>query len=438
MKKSSVLAAACAAALITVLITGYTSRKTSAHTAKIDSTGNKSSFYFLFLSDVHLATNSLHSQYGQDAGIDLWNACKPKIDSILKSPDPPAFILYTGDLPQHGGNYNPAQRAKNIDSLLSDLHRMSAVKHIPLFYMPGNNDALGGDYCFFTDANGKTPFSLTRGYAPYPYQAFNVSDKPVSNGACMISDSNLAAGYYSARIMKGLRIISLNSVLWSNQLCNNCIVPANCNAQQSAGAQEMTWLKNQLADAANAGEKVYIAMHVPPGADAYSSRNSPYNPVMMWKGSQDKSGWQNMFLQAVSAYRQTIAGIFFGHTHMDEFRLLYDDSSNNIPMQVAISCPGISPIFGNNPGFKLVTVDADSKFPMDFITYYTTVNPIIWQQPYQFSQLSGAKPGVSIFQALKQMTPVQRKNVLNAIYTVKHGSIKNAYDTLGMTVRPVK
>ncbi|XZF14379.1 metallophosphoesterase [Chitinophagaceae bacterium MMS25-I14] len=420
---SAVMATAC------FLFSGCSSSKT-AHT----NTAGKNKFYFLFLSDVHLATDSTRSVYGQDAGTDLWNAFKIKIDSVLKSSNPPAFILYTGDMPEHGGNYHPDQRNMNIDSLLTDLHRMAAIRSIPLFYLPGNNDALGGNYCFFSDEHGETPFSLVPGYFPYPYQAFNVAKTPVAKkGAYMISGTNLAAGYYAARVMKGLRMISLNSVLWSSQLCNNCVVAGNCTDQQAAGTKQMAWLQQQLADAAAAGDKVYLAMHIPPGADAYMSRNNPANPTMMWGDTQDKYGWQNAFLHMTAQYRQTIAGIFYGHTHMDEFRLLYADSAAAAFTQVAISCPGISPRSGNNPGFKLVFADPQSKSPTDFITYYSTVNPVVWQQPYMFSKLKGVKPGLSIYDALKQMTARERTNALDTIYNVKHGTVP--YDTLGLNVK---
>lgn len=432
MKKSLIflISAVIAITLIINYANGRSRKVVSTPAVQGDITvANK--FYFLFLSDVHLALDIKRTTYGQDAGTDVWNAFKWKIDSILKSPNPPAFILYTGDMPEHGGIYDTILRNKNIDSVLTGLHKMSAVNNIPLFYLPGNNDGLGGDYCLFTDENGRSPFSLVNGYAPYPYQAFNVSKTPGGNGAWMISDdAALTSGYYAAMIMTGLRIISLNSVIWSHSVCGQCT--QDCQLQQAAGAKQMAWLEQQLADAANAGDKVYVAMHVPPGADAYESSRNPAKPVMMW----NNPGWQNQFLKAVSQYQQTIAGIFYGHTHMDEFRLLYGDSVNSAITQVAISCPGVSARSGNNPGFKLVTVDPISKFPIDFTTYYTTVNPVMWQQPYSFSSLSGSKPGASIYGALKEMKPAARKKLMDYIYKVRHGM--SSFDTLGMSVRWIK
>lgn len=434
MRQSTIILISIALASISIAL-GCSSRKAS----QIAIRGNQITTakpYFLFLSDVHLAVNrSYTDSTGEDTGTDLWDSVQQRIHSLLKGPNPPAFILYTGDLPEHGGNDNPSQRDINIDTVLTNLHQMSAVKNIPLFYSPGNNDALGGNYCLFSDSANKEPFSLVKGYSPYPYQAFNVSKTPVSSGAYMISDDNMPAGYYSARIGKGLRIISLNTVMWSSSLSSRC--PQDAAFQLQEGNKQMKWLEQQLASAAFEGDKVYLAMHVPPGADAFSSKDNPAYPVMMWGTPDDASSWQNDFLKKISAYKNTVAGIFFGHTHMDEFRLLYDPVSDTIN-QVAISSPGISPLFGNHPGFKLVEFDAASKLPTDFITYYTTLEPVRWQKPYRFSQFFVVKPAASIYEQLKKMKPADRNQLLNTVYTVMNGIPKNQYDTLGLNVKRIK
>jgi sphingomyelin phosphodiesterase acid-like 3 len=414
---------------------GCSSRKASRSTVFTNEI-NTGKPYFLFLSDVHLAANRPYTDStGEDTGTDLWDTVRRRIHSILNGPNPPAFILYTGDMPEHGGNDNPSQRDINIDTVLVNLHQMSALKNIPLFYSPGNNDALGGNYCLFSDSANKEPFSLVKGYSPYPYQAFNVSKTPVSSGAYMISDTNMPSGYYSARISKGLRIISLNTVMWSSSLSSRC--PQDAAFQLKEGNKQMIWLEQQLAGAAMEGDKVYLAMHVPPGADAFSSQKNPALPVMMWGTPGDASTWQNDFLKKISAYKNTVAGVFFGHTHMDEFRLLFDPVSDTVN-QVAISSPGISPLFGNHPGFKLVQFDAGTKLPTDFITYYATVQPVRWQKPYWFSQFPMVKPGASIYDQLKKTKPADRNVLLNSIYTVMNGVPKNQYDTLGLNVKRIK
>lgn len=394
-----------------------------------------SRFYFLFLSDVHLGTEIDSVDYGYDANPVLWDTVRNKIEQILSSKTPPAFILYTGDLPEHiSATTTTAQRDTNISTMLTDLQQLAVRHRLPLFYMPGNNDGLAGDYCFFTDPQGQTPFSLVNGFSPYPYLPFNIQKQRSPKGAYMISGSHLADGYYSAHIMDHLRIICLNSVVWSSSLCNYCLNGQGCGVQTSIGDSQMNWLKQQLREANKAGDKVYIAMHVPPGNDAWGSRNHPCTPMPMWADMESQYAWKDTFLSAVARYRKTIAGMFYGHTHMDEFRLLYPDSITNKFMQVAISCPGISARSYNNPGFKLVYVDQQSKMPADFATYYVTPNPITWQQPYWFSRQKGVPAASTIHDALQRMSNSQVVNLLDSIYTVKHGYA--SYDTLGMKVRP--
>jgi hypothetical protein len=71
-----------------------------------------------------------------------------------------------------------------------------------------------------------------------------------------------------------------------------------------------------------------------------------------------------------------------GHTHMDEYRIL---PTGNVLEQL----PSISPCFGNNPAFKVLTIAKDTLTATDYESfYYNLANP-----PDQFAglyQLSAA------------------------------------------------
>lgn len=149
---------------ISIAFSNCSSRKITSGNVPLINAAGPGKPYFLFLSDVHLAANRATTDYGEDAGTALWETFRIKIGSIVDSTNPPFFILYTGDMPEHGGSSNPFQRDINIKDVLSDLQQMSAAKNIPLFYLPGNNDALAGNYCFFTDDNGQNAFSLIQQY----------------------------------------------------------------------------------------------------------------------------------------------------------------------------------------------------------------------------------------------------------------------------------
>ena len=93
-------------------------------------------------------------------------------------------------------------------------------------------------------------------------------------------------------------------------------------------------------------------MHVPPGADKYSTALSADSnghittASMMW--NQD---YQTSFLQILSKYPGLITQTLTAHTHMDEYRIMS-------PGNLADTTPSIAPYFGNNPAFKVFTFSA--------------------------------------------------------------------------------
>lgn len=405
MKKAAFLVAAV------LLITGLF----GFHGIKTAPNAEKKHAAFLMISDVHVDTRSKSSKYGGDTGMDLWHAFLQKIDEILSGPDAPAFIVCAGDLPAHykcnGTCYlAPADREEHnadIDTVLSALDRMASKHHKPLFYVPGNNDALAGDYYSFADEAQQTPLSLLH---TSPYFFPNKDHAQNETAPRMIANPAPTMGYYAAYPEKNLRLIVLNTVIF-----NQAFTAADHTDAQADGEKEMKWLAQQLAEAASNHEQVYMAMHIPPGIEIVHNRP-------MWAhGSKDaKDNWQDDFLNLVSRYRTTIAAILYGHTHMDEVRRLYD-STGRIVTAVAISCPGVTPQHYNNPGFKVVEYDTDSKQPVDFTTFYTTPDAVTWgNKSYTFDAAYGNNPGTTIYDYLSAMPTDSIDRRMNSVFTVKH------------------
>ena len=393
--------------------------------------------YFIHLSDIHLDSYSDATSYGEDTGMDLWEITYQKLDSILNSAAPPQFVLYTGDLPAHdesgqtttrsqcGDQHAYAQdstHTQNIKVLLKSLYALF-VQHrkIPFFYLPGNNDGLRCDYCSFNDNSEGTLISL------FPQDSLPAIHADDNCGAppCIL-DKNLSMGYYAARVMPGLRLVALNSIIFGHKY-----IVRDKICQEDAGNQQMTWLRAQLADASKAGEKVYLAMHIPPGIDAHSQ--SP-----MWARLPARNPWLNQFLSLLNDNQATVTGIMFGHTHMDEVRRLYDPQGTNIT-EVAISAPGISPIHNNNPGFKLVYFDPASKELTDFLTCYTTPGAGTYGHAgYRFSSTFGAGNAKTIYECLKSMEINTLDSAMNTIYLVKKKTASSSSTIGGIEVRTVQ
>jgi len=404
---------------------------------------------FLLLSDVHLNSFAKTCNYGDDTGMDLWNNLKAKLKSIFDGKNPPKFVIYTGDLPAHykcGKDcyLPPAARKEhnaNLIKILDDLRSLVAEHHIPLFYVPGNNDALAGDYYSFADASHQTLFDLVN-EKNIPYPALNVANSGnippylISKGADAIGYNKpppgkyIEMGYYSAEMMHGLRIIVLNSVMLGKNYFN-----VDGMTQLNEGNDEISWLRSELSAAQILKEKVYIAMHIPPGVDAYAFDHQSATPYMWAHLPSESNTWLHQFLKLTTTYQSTISGIFYGHTHMDELRRIYDSTGTKIT-EVAISCPGITPQHYNNPGFKLVYYDSTTFQPTDFETFYSTPSAASWGDlSYRFSDIFHAEKGVDIYGSVSKQSLSTLNTEMDSIYTVMHGPA--GYNTeAGIEVKP--
>lgn len=362
---------------------------------------------FLLISDIHLDTETPTTKPWQDPGMDLWKVFQHKATEVAMQEDV-QFILFLGDLSAHyaciGDCYlPPGKRFKHnedISQALAGLHGIAAKSGKPLFYLPGNNDAIAGNYHSFADDRGQTPISLAQA-SPLFFPAIVPSSATTPPG--LVSNPNARLGYYAAYPVEGIRLIALNTVIYSPKYES-----ADGITQQVAGDEQMTWLAGQLKEATAKKEKVYIAMHIPPGLD--------YKKNAMWATARP---WERRLLALCTKYQSTIAGVLFSHTHMDELRRLYDTTGKYVT-EVAIAAPGVSPNHKTNPAIKTVTYDARSKELLDFTTHYTKSYTTWGSDSYTFSQTYKPKPRQTIYETIKAMPIDTLKKRMQLIYNVKN------------------
>lgn len=175
-----------------------------------------------------------------------------------------------------------------------------------------------------------------------------------------------SGGYYSAEPPgTKLMVIGLNTVIFSDEFGD---------LEKSAVDAELAWFEAQLASARAAGKKVWLLMHIPPGADMYSTAQNAdadghiSGAVMMWN-----KDYQDRFFEILYRYPGLVALTLGAHTHKDEYRILPTSDVLEIT-------PAISPVFGNNPAFRIFTFDRVTMKPTD----YTSLNYDLATTPGQF------------------------------------------------------
>jgi len=177
-------------------------------------------------------------------------------------------------------------------------------------------------------------------------------------------------GYYSATLPGiNVRFVSLDSDSFVSGW------PGDPDA-------ELSWLDSQLAAAQATGQKVWLLMHVPPGADTQqtasnaASAGTPNKVTATTTSMMWQSGYQSTFLKTLAKYPGVVTFALGGHTHMDEYRLV----TGGI---VLSQSPSISPLFGNNPAFRVFAIKRDSWMPTD----YQSFNYDLASSPAQFDWL---------------------------------------------------
>ena len=306
--------------------------------------------------------------------------------SNLTPPPPPAPPT---TCPPLGGTGTVAMQ-QFIDKTVAfvSMQVRSAAGNVPVIFTPGNIDTYS--------VNGAGPDAgfLADNASTFYTQLLNGSADQAS-----FQSTFTTIGSYSAQPL-GSRLLVV--ALDSNPFA--VATPAPPLNPYS----ELTWLDSQLAAAQSAGQKVWLIMHVPPGANTTEtaqisakadtpSQTSDSEVAMMWQPQ-----YQLEFFQILAKYPGLITMAVTGHTHMDEFRVLPTGD-------VMFGIPGISPCFGNNPAFKIFTISQETLMPMDYqsINYELGVSPAPAQfsSLYTFSAAYGAAPNTSLQTSSQQLYP---------------------------------
>lgn len=287
--------------------------------------------------------------------------------------DKPKFVLILGDFLAHDyrGQYTKYTGDKSrlgyqsfvkktFQFLATEINK--AFPQTDVYVVVGNNDSYTGDYSviprsgFFQDvAHAWADLIKNKTNKEHFLQFFPSS------------------GYYAVTVPghEDQRILILNTVLFSAKGVPN---------QRTAAQAQLTWLKEQLLYAQQHRQHVILAYHIPVGIDVYATlKNALKEITEFWRQEYRKE-----FEAIIAQNPGTVVAILPAHIHMDAFQIIALKNNKKVPV---IFTPSISPIFGNNPGFKVFTYEERSFRLVDFDTYYYPLNRQAWEKEYTFNHI---------------------------------------------------
>ncbi|MBV9109516.1 MAG: metallophosphoesterase, partial [Gemmatimonadetes bacterium] len=272
------------------------------------------------------------SAYGSDSNYPLLVSAGAAMRQAVPHP---AYVVISGDFLGHNfeakydsvfaGTRDSTGAATFADSTMAFMARwMGSLfpRDVPIYPAIGNNDSGCNDYGMDTQFQR----SAARSWAPLAQRGGR------ARGFVAAFDSG---GYYTARPPRSnATLVMLNDIYWSRSY------DAACGPDR--GQRELRWLAGILQAARASHRRVWLASHIPPGVDIYSSLQHPGDPTLMFTPA-----YVAPFDSLVRAYADVVALHVTGHTHMSEFRV-YQTATGGVP---DLGVPAVSPIFGNNPGF---------------------------------------------------------------------------------------
>jgi hypothetical protein len=295
---------------------------------------------WLLASDIHL--NPFNDSpypilFGTDTNPALF---KSALATMKREVPNPSVVLLPGDFfvhnfPKVAHRNRPSQSADStgIDTMRTIVRLFEQTYPNAQFVIAmGNNDAPCGDY----RVDVKDPFiaAVARLWAP-------LIDR--HNAAPQFASSFVRGGYYTATLpVRGVRMVVLNTVLFSSQY------RGTCGGGGNAGKNELTWLNETLRDTPS-GTSNIVMMHIPPGFDTFSTETT--RGFVPWAFLKPRDNIA--LINELSNPADHVAYAIAGHMHRFDFRI-----ANGVPIVVFGS---ISPVYRNNPAFYALHVAADGS-----------------------------------------------------------------------------
>jgi sphingomyelin phosphodiesterase acid-like 3 len=329
--------------------------------------------------DLIFARSDVHGTYpsaGQETNSKLLHESLRDMRRNIASPD---FILFTGDFLAHHFNENYASLTGDssqaglwsfIDKTLAYLvaRVIEYYPQTPVFFCLGNNDSYEGDYL------------ITRN-SPFLDASARIFDPLLKSEAnrTSLATTYLQGGQYEMVLPQAnARLLALNAIFFSPHAPDSSIGPAG---------EQLDWLESRLSAAARDQARVWILLHTPPGVDVFATRRVNPDPASVQTVVPlNREDHLARLRQILVRHQAQVGALFAGHIHRDDFRLIRSEQG---AVAVTFVVPAISPVYADNPAYKILSYDPASLVVQDYAVRYLDSGAGTWQTGQIFSQSYG-------------------------------------------------
>ena len=342
----------------------------------VNPSNSDSTINFIFFNDIHLdlnydenlspsdnfcrnqttinsSTNNSPKQFGQygcDTPLALFQSMLSYAKSVTKEP---SFIVLGGDIVPHNVTLSREENDNLQTTVKNEITKQ--FPNTPLYMVIGNTDFEKNYGSYEQDAVDFTALSTI-------YDAFLRENE---------RRTFIKGGYFYKDFPDhSIRILFLNSVIYS--------LEREFNESRKDPYNQFEFITNASKGAQSQGYSTGIIMHLPPNGNSYLSGSQ----------SSEQNGFHEYYAEQFNKILidNDIKFVISGHTHLDTLSPTYSNQSDHL---YSLGAPSVSPIKGNNPGFRVYSIR--SHVIEDYIQYYADIQfnsekTLNWEQEYIFSR----------------------------------------------------
>lgn len=325
-------------------------------------------------------------------GVDTWWPLFENSLAAARDAEPhPVFVTLSGDLLVHEFpcRFRHLDRGASAQDLSAFAAKTEAfvvmeLRHTfpqsPVYVAVGNNDSGCADY----HESAGSPFLQSFAADVRRAVAAGARGGLRGHGKLEISPQGDYSVDLPAPIQRG-RLIVIDDVFESRDF-------GSCGGSNgTAQADQIAWLRAQLSRARAERRQVWVMGHIPPGIDAFAS----FSKYVLRPGDLCSAS-PRPFLDGTALpdtlldFADVIRLVVFGHTHMDEIRLLRREGGGGTgAAAIAVKLvPSVTPFAGNHPAFMVAAIDPKTLVLKDWATYVSPEpngSAAPWPVAYRFS-----------------------------------------------------